>query len=164
MRPTSTIKAAHLLLEPIKPDDADGLFALLNDAGLHTFTGGEPMTRDELDRWISFVAPGRSPSGEDLWCNWVVRRSDDGAAVGTVQATVVEAEASLAWVVGSMWQGHGYAKEAAAAVATWLRAQGVSSLRANIHPEHAASNEVARSLGLSPTDQRVDGEVVWRSR
>jgi len=34
-------------------------------------------------------------------------------------------------------------------------------LRAAIHPDHRASAAVARSIGLAPTSEIVDGEVVW---
>jgi hypothetical protein len=39
---------------------------------------------------------------------------------------------------------------------------GVVWFRAEIHPEHEASAAVARSIGLAPTTEVVDGEVVWR--
>jgi RimJ/RimL family protein N-acetyltransferase len=139
------------------------LFPLLDDPSLHAFIGGEPRRREELERWVSTVVAGRSPSGDEIWCNWIVRSSQDGSAVGTAQATIVDGEASLAWVTGTAWHGLGYAKESAAAVAAWLRAHGIERLRANIHPDHAASNAVARSIGLAPTDERFEGEVVWRS-
>ena len=32
---------------------------------------------------------------------------------------------------------------------------------AHIHPEHRASQRVARAVGLVPTTQVVDGEVRW---
>lgn len=67
-------------------------------------------------------------------------------------------EATLAWTIGTAWQGHGYAKEAAAAIAPWVATSGVVWLRAAIHPEHAAS----AAIGLAPTSEVVDGEVVWR--
>ena len=120
------------------------------------------MTRDALAKWIEFVAPGHSPDGAEVWKNWVVRTRDDGSAIGTVQATLVGDEATLAWTVGSAWQGHGYAKEAAAAVVLWVATSGVVWLRAAIHPDHHASAAVARSIGLAPTTETVDGEVVWR--
>lgn len=120
------------------------------------------MTRDALESWIAFVVPGRSPDGSEIWRNWVVRLRDDGGAIGTVQATIVGDEATLAWTVGTGWQGHGYAKEAVAAVALWVETSGVVWLRAEIHPEHEASAAVARSIGLAPTTEIVDGEVVWR--
>ena len=58
--------------------------------------------------------------------------------------------ASLAWVIGAAFQGHGYAKEAAAAMAAWLTDQGVTRFRATIHPDHAASGSVADRWGCSP--------------
>jgi RimJ/RimL family protein N-acetyltransferase len=152
------------LLTPLGAGDVDALFPLLDDPGLHVFTGGAPRTREELARWVELVASGRSPDGAERWCNWVVRRLDDDAVVGTVQATIVGDEASIAWVIGTGFQGRGYAKEAAAGMATWLRTDaGVGRLRADIHPDHRASQAVARSLGLEPTQEIADGEVVWRT-
>jgi RimJ/RimL family protein N-acetyltransferase len=164
MPAAAQIETARLRLDRMMPVDLDDLFELLDDPGLHTFIGGTPRTREELADWLAFVAPGRSPPGEQIWCNWVIRRRDDGRPVGTAQATIIGDEASLAWVTGTEWQGQGFAKEAAAAVASWLRAEGVARLRASIHPSHASSAAVARSLGMLPTEDREDGEVVWRSR
>jgi RimJ/RimL family protein N-acetyltransferase len=129
---------------------------------LHTFTGGAPMSRDALEKWIAFVEPGHSPDGGETWRNWVVRLRDDGRTIGTVQATIVGEEATLAWTIGSGFRGQGYAKEAAAAVSAWVATSGVVRLRAAIHPDHAASARVARSIGLAPTTEVVDGEIVWR--
>ncbi|RIJ55314.1 GNAT family N-acetyltransferase, partial [Clavibacter phaseoli] len=56
------------------------------------------------------------------------------------------------------------AAECAAAMVAWLREDGVGVVRAAIHPDHAASEAVARRLGLAPTDERVDGEVRWELR
>ena len=106
--------------------------------------------------------PGHSPDGSETWRNWVVRQRSDGRTIGTVQATIVGDEATLAWTIGSDWQGHGYAKEAVTAVSAWIATSGVVWLRAAIHPEHQASAAVARSIGLAPTTEIVDGEVVWR--
>jgi RimJ/RimL family protein N-acetyltransferase len=44
---------------------------------------------------------------------------------------------------------------------SWLWDQGVAEVVAHIHPEHSASNGIARSLGLEPTDVFVDGERRW---
>ncbi len=93
----------------------------------------------------------------------MLRERDTGDAVGTLQATVTEGVAELAWVVGSAHQGRGIATEAAGLVASWLREQGVGHLRAHIHPDHEASIAVARSIGLQPTQVIVDGEVRWES-
>jgi RimJ/RimL family protein N-acetyltransferase len=159
---TTPIDTARLRLDPLTLDDGDDLFPVLNDPRLHTFTGGAPMTRDALGKWIAFVVPGHSPDGGEIWRNWVVRLREEGRAIGTTQATIVGDEATLAWTIGTEWQGHGYAKEAAAAVALWVATSGVVWLRVAIRPGHEASATVARSIGLAPTTEVVDGEVVWR--
>ncbi len=69
--------------------------------------------------------------------------------------------ADVAWVIASAHQRHGYAREAAAAMAAWLRQQGADVITAYVHPDHEASMAVARALGLSPTSVIVDGEVRW---
>lgn len=158
-----SIRTPRLQLEPLAVRHTDDLFAVLDDPAIHTFTGGEPRTRVELEAWIAVVEPGRSPDGTGSWCNWVVVAIETGSVVGTVQATVDGDDASLAWVIGAAFQGHGYAKEAAAAVATWLGDQGVTRFRASIHPDHAASGSVADSLGMRPSGELDDGEIVWRS-
>ena len=50
---------------------------------------------------------------------------------------------------------------AAAAVIAALRRRGVHRFMAHIHPGHEASIGVARSLGMSPTNIQVDGEIRW---
>jgi RimJ/RimL family protein N-acetyltransferase len=82
-----------------------------------------------------------------------------------VQATIRDAgrTAHVAWVIGVDWQRQGFASEAAAALVEWLRAGGVDEVVAHIHPDHAASATVATRAGLQPTDDLVDGELVWRA-
>jgi RimJ/RimL family protein N-acetyltransferase len=147
-------------------DDAEELQPVLDDPALHEFIGGEPATLPELQRRFDAMAAGSGRAGEQ-WLNWVVRLSDGGNAIGTVQATVIAAdpattEALVAWVIGTGFQGRGYASEAAAALVEWLRQHGVDSVAAHIHPDHAASGAVAARAGLAPTDRVVDGEIEWR--
>src|SRR5207249_10102768 len=98
---------------------------------------------------------------QEGWLNWVVRLWD-GTAIGTVQATVRPGpRAMLAWIIGVPWQGHGYAAEAARALAGWLADHGVTDLGASIHPDNLASAAVARRLGLCPGSAGADGEVLW---
>jgi RimJ/RimL family protein N-acetyltransferase len=161
------IESSHLRLEPLRVEHADVLAVLLDDPALHTFTGGLPASAADLrDRFRRQVV-GHSPDGREGWLNWVVRVAESDEPVGTVQATLTlddeEAVAELAWVTAGPHQRQGYATEAAAALVGWLTEQGVTGLVAHVHPEHLASASVARTLGLHPTDRRVDGEVRWES-
>jgi RimJ/RimL family protein N-acetyltransferase len=157
---------ARLVLKPLAESDADEMAGVLAAPELYTFIGGEPPTPDGLRARYARLAVGHSPDGSQEWVNWIARRAEDGAAVGTVQATVLDdgRRADVAWVVGTAWQGRGYAVEAASALVAWLRERGVAEIRANIHPEHAASARVAERIGLAPTGELDDeGEQIWRA-
>ena len=160
------IETARLLLEPLRVEHADEMAPVLDDASLHTFTGGRPATVDELRARYARQVAG-SGDGAEGWLNWVLRQRSDGRPVGYVQATVHrrgdEQVAEVAWVIGSAHQGNGYATEAATAMVGWLRRQQVSLVYAHVHPEHAASSAVAAAVGLAPTDETVDGEVRWET-
>ena len=152
----AALRSTRLVLEPIAAAHADELAPVLDDPVLHEFMGGEPLPVDVLrERYAAL-------EGADDWLNWAVRA--DGAAIGYVQATVLGDAADVAWVIGTAFQGRGYAREAAAALVAWLREQGVTTISANIHPDHAASGAVARHVGLEPGAARDDGEIRWVSR
>lgn len=157
----------RVCLEPLRVEHADELAPVLNDPLLHTFIGGEPADRHQLRARYRRQVVGLSPDGSQRWLNWLVRSRKDARPVGTVQATVSESRdgltAEVAWVIGTAHQGHGYAREAAGLMMTWLRQQGVGTVVAHVHPEHEASEAVARAVGLTPTEAFDDGEVRWEA-
>jgi len=160
----AVIGTDRLVLDPLRPADADAMVDLLGDERLHGYTGGRPADRAQLRRRYQRLAEG-SGDPDEIWLNWIVREAAGRAPVGTVQATVVRvggtASAEVAWVVGVPWQGRGYAGEAARALVHWLYRQGAARITANIHPDHHASARVAQRAGMAVTDRQVDGERVW---
>jgi len=160
------LQTERLSLEPLRVEHADEMLAVLDDARLYTFTGGDPPTLDELRAsYERRVAAGIVDGAR--WANWVVRERSSGSPAGGMQATIRCGDgglvAELAWILGVEHQGRGYAREAAAAMGEWLREQGVGELGAIIHPRHDASMALARALGLRQTAEEVRGELVWRS-
>ncbi|GAB3831620.1 GNAT family N-acetyltransferase [Dactylosporangium cerinum] len=151
------------MLTPLRPSDADVMADVLGDEALHGFTGGHPLGLPELRRRYERLVAGPDDPDES-WLNWIVRRADGGAPIGTVQATVTGRAAEIAWVIGVPWQGRGFAGEAATALVRWLLERGLPVVTANIHPDHHASAGVAARAGLTATDEEVDGERVWRSK
>jgi RimJ/RimL family protein N-acetyltransferase len=139
---------------------------VLVDERLYTFIGGPLESLDEVRARYERLAAG-SGKPDEVWLNWIVRRRFDSQPVGTMQATLRNGAhgwtADIAWLIGVPWQNQGLASEAAVALVEWLRSHGVEDIRANINPEHAASEAVAAHAGLEPTDDEVDGEQVWRS-
>ncbi|MFD6967323.1 GNAT family N-acetyltransferase [Streptomyces sp. NPDC059979] len=154
----------RLDLLPLLPSHADEMSLVLADPALHAFTGGAPLSQDGLRARYERLADG-SPDPAVVWANWVLRVRGQGRLAGTVQATIVPArgQAELAWVVGTPWQGHGFAAEAARALAAWLERIPVDRLIAHIHPDHTASAAVAAGCGMRPTERRRDGEIRWES-
>ena len=159
------IETPRLTLEPLRESHAEEMAAVLDDPRLHEFIGGTPATVEELRARYARQVVGHSPDNEEGWLNWVIRVEDTGLAAGAVQATVRRTGsgvcADVAWVVASPYQGRGIASEASGAMVEWLGNQGVQQLVALIHPDHTASANVARRLGMTPTDVLVDGEVRW---
>ncbi|MFN0284001.1 MAG: GNAT family N-acetyltransferase [Kineosporiaceae bacterium] len=162
------ITTPRLGLGPLTVADAGEMTGVLAGPELYTFIGGEPPDATALRQRYTVLVRGHSADGTEDWFNWVVRlrRADGtpGVAVGYVQATVTDAgtRAEVAWVVGTAWQRRGYASEAAAALVGWLTRQGVDTVVAHVHPEHAASEAVARRCGLVPTGETdEDGEQRW---
>jgi len=155
----------RLLLEPLRLAHATEMVVVLDDLDLHRYVGGQPLLREELQKRYEHQARGRSDDGSEWWFNWIIRERISGDAIGYVQATVEVASgvADVAWVVGSRFQGRGYAREAASAMLSWLCGKGVTAVTAHIHPDNRASEIVARAIGLGPTSTIADGEVMWKS-
>ncbi|MBF9069224.1 GNAT family N-acetyltransferase [Streptacidiphilus fuscans] len=159
------ISTPRLDLLPLDLDHAPEMAGVLSDPALHAFIGGAPDTPQALRaRYLRLTAG--SPDPAVSWLNWVIQLRDEARLTGTVQATVTVADrmpvAEVAWVVGTPWQGKGIATEAARGLVAWLRDLSVHTVVAHIHPDHHASAAVARAAGLTPTDERHDGETLWR--
>lgn len=162
------IATTRLRLDPLTAADADGMVGVYADPLMHQFTGGEEPTLDGLRRRYESMSIGRSPDGMESWLNWIIRPAGESVAVGAMQATVVHAvdpaepeQAFIAWEIGVVWQGRGYASEAATAVVAWLVERSITTIGAHIHPQHTASQAVAARAGLRRTEAVHDGEEVW---
>lgn len=159
--PTQSFATARLDLLPLRAEHAEEMAGVLSDPALHTFIGGEPDSPRALRARYERLVAG-SPDPGVLWCNWVLREREAGCLVGTVQATVSDGTAEVAWVVGTPWQGRGYAVEAARALVQHvIRTFPVHAVVAHVHPGHHASAAVAAAAGLTPTDELHDGEIRW---
>lgn len=160
---TPRLETDRLSLRALRVEDAGEMAPVLADPALYSYIGGEPPALDALAATYRRWAAGSQRSAE-TWHNWVIRLGEGGNAIGHLQATVLDDErsADIAWLVGTPWQGRGYATEAARAVVGWLEANGIATITAHVHPDNAASALVARRAGLAATGALEDGEVVWR--
>lgn len=159
--PAPIIRTARLDVLPLRVEHAEEMAEVLSDPALHDFIGGTPATPDALRSRYERLVAG-SPDPTVTWLNWVLRRREDVCLVGTVQATVTGGAAEIAWVVGTPWQGRGFAVEAVRGLVDRLgRQPRVRVVVAHVHPGHLASAAVATAAGLRPTGRHQDGEVRW---
>ena len=93
--------------------------------------------------------------------NWAIRFDEVDRVVGTVQASISNGHAEVAWVVGTGWQGRGIATEAARGLVAWLSRAGVWAIVAHVRPANMASARVAWAVGLRPTGAKQDDEDEW---
>jgi RimJ/RimL family protein N-acetyltransferase len=151
-------------LVPLSVNHAQEMAPILGDPSIYEFIGGAPMTAGQVKSRYKRLQAG-SPDPRETWLNWVLRSRDQRALIGTIQVTVWpdQGRAEIAWIIGAAWQGQGIASEGAAQVVEWLRSRGIRAVIAHIHPDHGASQAVARHVGLAPTVKVVDGEVEWRA-
>jgi RimJ/RimL family protein N-acetyltransferase len=157
-----TIKTLRLSLDPMMASHASAMFPILSDQKLYKFTRDDPPESEKsLGERYRYLEGRQSPDKAQLWLNWLVHLEDDGTPIGYVQATVSETHADIAWLIGSLWQGNGYASEAALAMVQWLGENAVKTIRARINSDHLASQRVAENAGLSKSDLVEDEEDVW---
>ena len=159
-----TLETERLVLAPMSECDAEELYQLLwlpdSDAPVEN---RPPESLEDLRTRIRRWERRRSPDGNEIWLNWTLRLKQDGTAVGRMQATVTEAWADMAWVIGRRCQNQGYATEAGRSIAVWLREFcNVAEVRATIHPDNTASQRVAAKVGMRRNREWTDeGDEGW---
>lgn len=153
----------RLTLSRIAPEDVDDLVAMLLNPALYHHIGDAPASaaqaRERIERWLR-----GSADPEVLWINHVARRRADGRLVGLAQATESRDACEIAYLVDPSAQRRGFGREMMSEFCAELaRTVKPATLTAHIKPGHAASEGVAKALGLAPTTEHVDGERVWRA-
>ena len=149
--PERTLQTDRLLLEPLGPQHATALYAPLSDPRLYLFIPQDPPSSPQRlqERYVA-LALRRSPDGREVWLNWVMRRRDTGADVGTVEATVrADQTAFLAYMVFPPYQGQGFAREGCARVLAHLvEDYHVPRMAADIDMRNNASIHLVEALGF----------------
>lgn len=143
---------ARLTLEPLRAEHAAQLFPLLADPRLYTYVDDEARASVALlAARFAELARGAPPEDNEVWLNWVMRRRADGAAIGTLQATLEPG--GRAWIgyllTPSAW-GRGFATEACAwLVAELAQRYGSSEILASVDARNAKSIALLERLGFT---------------
>jgi RimJ/RimL family protein N-acetyltransferase len=167
--PAMSWRTARLCLSELRPEHAEALFEVLDDARVSRFLAGPvAASAAALADRIRGQAAGPPDTGAgEQWWNFLVEADPEGA-VGTVQATVHGDWAEVAFVFGPRAWGRGLATEAL----TWLlgrcRDAGVEQAWATTDPANRAARALLERCGFdarSPRDRTPDsydpGDVVY---
>ncbi|MDP2309221.1 MAG: GNAT family N-acetyltransferase [Pseudomonadota bacterium] len=153
----------RLSLEPLVAAHADALFEVLADPATRRWIPpSKARTVDDLrERWRA-LETRCSPDGAEARLGWAVRRIDDGAYIGKLDANVDAA--GVATNVGylfapAVW-GRGYATEAVGALVRHLLDAGVTQLRALVTAGNEPSCRVLERLGFERAGVLVGNEVL----
>lgn len=148
------VATERLRLEPRTLAHAEVLFGPLQDERIYRWISTVPPESLEWlkEKWTRTEAR-LSPTGEDAWLNWAVRRVSDGAYVGLVDAVVNVADVAtnVGYMLFPPFWGRGYASEAVIGVAEHLEHRGVTRMWATVTAGNVASTRVLERAGFART-------------
>jgi [ribosomal protein S5]-alanine N-acetyltransferase len=145
------IAGKHLALEPQVAEHAGEMFVVLGDPAIYEHENQPPASAEWLRERFARLESRRSPDGEQLWLNWVVRLRA-GGLIGYVQATVLPTgRAAIAYVLASKYWGRGLAAEACQAmIAELAERYGVRTVYAVFERRNVRSARLLERLGFAP--------------
>lgn len=127
------------------------------------FTGGQQS--DRMVIWRGFLGSAGHWALKGFGYFTVLAGGTPVGRVGVLEHVEWD-EPELGWQLFAGHEGQGYATEAARAVRDWAKAErGLGPLISYIHPENAASRQVAERLGARhERDRELLGQPaqVWR--
>ena len=154
----AVLQTRRLDLEPLAERHVDELWAPLADPLLYQHVPQDPpQSLDALRERFALLSQRRSPQGDQLWLNWVMRERSDGGSRGRLQATVTaDAQAWIAYEVFPPFWGQGFAIEGGRRIVEWLIDElGVRELVAEVDSLNAASLKLLDRLGFQRTSFRA---------
>ena len=158
-----TLHTLRLRLEPLEESHADALFEGLQHEGLYEFISDRaPESVAALRERYRRLATRVSPDGREAWLNWAVWSPDTHGYVGWVQATVhPDRSAHVAYVLFREAWGHGYAREAVAALIDHLRDDWSAwKILATADTRNRRSIALLETLGFVRGEVRAEAEEI----
>ncbi|HEV2817451.1 MAG TPA: GNAT family N-acetyltransferase [Allosphingosinicella sp.] len=153
------LETARLTLRPFRADDVDAQAAMMGDAQVMRFLGGQPLARE--DSWRKLL------NGAGLWSlfgwgYWAVERRADAAMIGQIgfadfkrgMTPSIENIPEMGWLFAAEAGGRGFATEAGRAALDWIdSAHRPAEVAAIIDAANLASIRVAEKLGFGPGEE-----------
>jgi len=155
-----------MTLEPLTARHAARLFSVLSAPEIYEHLDEDPPTDvNALEDRYRRLERRASPDGTEGWLNWALRQTAKDAYLGYVQATVVDQDAEIAYVLNPSAWGQGYAAEAVTVMCAHLAVDhGVTRLTAHVAPGNTASRALLERLGFSFVRRTTEGDLLLDRR
>jgi RimJ/RimL family protein N-acetyltransferase len=144
----------NLIIEPLVSAHAIEMFPLMQDALIYEWISSLPPTDiNKLMAAWKRLETRLSLNGDEFWLNWVVRRLDNGAYLGKLDATVNHegVVTNLGYFFFPSHFGRGYATESVLALTQHLAHEGISKIIATVTKGNLASCRVLEKCGYTQT-------------
>lgn len=148
----------RLVLREWSLDDAGDALAVYGDDEIARWlipaldrVPDEQTMRSVLREWMDDRYAQVPPYG-----HWAVIRRDDGRLIGGMSLRPLppyKEDIEVAWQLAREYWGHGYATEAARALAVWAFSQGAEEVIAVVRPKNQRAVAMARRLGMEWTGE-----------
>lgn len=140
----------RLFLRPFEPEDGESFYQnVMKDSEPELFGMDHPALPADTQNYIAERLPFyERPHFYDFA---VVRRSD-GEVIGEVNAAYISPDtADIGYVIGPLFRGQGYAKEAVKLLITRLTEDGIHKIYGACRADNSASHAVMRACGMRKT-------------
>ena len=152
-----------LILEPLVSAHAPLIYDALCDERIYAYIAQRPPeSLETLAQRFHSLSSRRSPDGNQLWLNWVMRGKQGGYA-GWLQATVQGEEADIAYIVFPKFWRLGFASQACRKLLEHLASElDVRRASATVDTENAASIRLLEALGFTRTSTQPATDMPGR--
>jgi RimJ/RimL family protein N-acetyltransferase len=147
------VTTPRLDLAPWRVDDAADGLSVFGDPEVARWLSpavdpipDEAAMRERIEQWTEMDAEAEPPAG-----HWTVTRRLDGRLIGSVtlrRMPPIDEDLELAWQFTPAFWGHGYATEAAHAVARWGFERSAHEMFAVTRPANERAIRLAERLGM----------------
>jgi RimJ/RimL family protein N-acetyltransferase len=147
---TEVVRTERLVLRPFRPDDVEAVFTACQDPDIGRWIPavGSSYSREDAVSWVTREAPGERAAGTGL----TVAIEADGRLVGSTGVHRIGQHPlgpEVGYWIGPEGRGHGYAAEAAHAMAEWAIGLGAPRVYLVADVANTGSQQVARRAGFS---------------
>jgi RimJ/RimL family protein N-acetyltransferase len=151
VRATPTLRTRRLLLGAFASEDAAELQRLAGAREIADTTVSIPHPYD-LDHALAWIGQQRREAVRGRAVNFAIRLLRDGPLIGSAGLRDIDREhlqAELGFWIGREWWGHGYAREAAAAVIRFgFESLGLNRISAHHMERNPAAGKVLLAAGM----------------